>query len=62
MYYETPEFFTKGLNSTPFLVVTFSIVTFSILSMGLALEWWVHYFYGKFAKEMRKVIDQLKEE
>jgi hypothetical protein len=62
MYYETPEFFTKGLNSTPFLVATFSIVIFSILFMGLALEWWVYYFYGKYAKEMRKVIDELKEE
>jgi membrane-bound ClpP family serine protease len=62
MYYETPNFFAKGLNSTPFLVTTFSIVIFSILFMGLALEWWVQYFYGKYAKEMRKVIDQLKEE
>jgi membrane-bound ClpP family serine protease len=62
MYYETPDFFAKGINSTPFLVTTFSIVIFSILFMGLALEWWVHYFYGKYAKEIRKVIDQLKEE
>jgi uncharacterized membrane protein len=62
MYYEMPDFFAKGLNSTPFLIATFSIVTFSILFMGLALEWWVHFCYGKFAKEMRKVIDQLKEE
>jgi len=62
MYYETPNFFAKGINSTPFLITTFSIVIFSILFMGLALEWWVHYFYGKYAKEMRKVIDQLKEE
>ncbi|PWA11724.1 hypothetical protein [Flavobacterium laiguense] len=62
MYYETPEFFAKGLNSTPFLVTTFSIVIFSILFMGLALEWWVHYFYGKYAKEIRKVLDALKEE
>jgi membrane-bound ClpP family serine protease len=62
MYYVTPDFFTKGLNSTPFLVTTFSIVTFSILFMGVALEWWVHYFYGKYAKEIRKVIDELKEE
>jgi hypothetical protein len=30
--------------------------------MGLALEWWVQYFYGKYAKEIRKVIDELKEE
>jgi uncharacterized membrane protein len=62
MYYETPEFFAKGLNSTPFLGATFSIVIFSILFMGLALEWWVHYFYGKYAKEIRKVLDELKEE
>jgi uncharacterized membrane protein len=62
MYYKTPDFFSNGLNSTPFLVTTFSIVIFSILFMGLALEWWVHFFYGKYAKEIRKVIDELKEE
>lgn len=38
------------------------IIFFTIISMGLALEWWVHHFYGKYAKEIRKVIDQLKEE
>lgn len=62
MYYKIPDFFAKGFSSTPFLVTTFSIVIFSILFMGLALEWWVHFFYGKYAKEIRKVIDQLKEE
>ena len=44
------------------LISVFTIVTFSILFMGLALEWWVHYFYGKYAKEIKKVIDELKEE
>ena len=62
VYFKNPDFFTKGLNSTPFLVTTFSIVFFPILFMGLVGEWWVHYFYGKYAKEIRKVIDQLKEE
>lgn len=62
MHYKVPEFFTNELNNIPFLVTTFSIVIFSILFMGLALEWWVHFFYGKYAKEIRKVIDQLKEE
>ncbi|CAD0001205.1 MULTISPECIES: hypothetical protein [Flavobacterium] len=38
------------------------LVFFSIICMGLALEWWVHRFYGKYAKEIRKVIDELKEE
>lgn len=44
------------------LISVFAVVTFSILFMGLALEWWVQYFYGKYAKEIRKVIDELKEE
>lgn len=44
------------------LIGIFSGVTFSILFMGLGLEWWVQHFYGKYAKEIRKVIDQLKEE
>ncbi len=60
-YYEIPEFFNKGLNSTSFLVTTFSIVVFSILNMGIALEWWAHHFYGNYAAAMRKVIDELKE-
>lgn len=44
------------------LTSVFIVVVVSILSMGLVLEWWVHYFYGKYAKEIRKVIDELKEE
>ncbi|WP_281636619.1 hypothetical protein [Flavobacterium marginilacus] len=62
MHYKIPDFFAKGINSTPFLITTFSVVIFSILFMGLALEWWVHFFYGKYAKEIRKVLDELKEE
>lgn len=33
-----------------------------VLAMGLMLEVWVHFFYGKYAKEIRKLIDELKEE
>lgn len=40
----------------------FFIVLFTMLFMGLSLEWWVHKFYGKYAQEIRKVIDELKEE
>ncbi|NHM06595.1 hypothetical protein G4D82_05130 [Flavobacterium sp. CYK-4] len=61
-YWHWPDFFNKGFNSTPFLAITFAIVVFSILYMGFALEWWVKHFYGKYAQEMRKVIDSLKEE
>lgn len=31
------------------------------VSIGFVTEWWVHKFYGKYAKEIRKVIDELKE-
>ena len=39
-----------------------SIVIFVMLFMGISLEWWVHHFYGKFAQEIKNVIDELKEE
>ena len=32
-----------------------------MISVGFITEWWVNYFYGKYAKEIRKVIDELKE-
>jgi hypothetical protein len=44
------------------IISVFSVVVFTILSMGLALEWWVRFFYGKYANEIKKVIDELKEE
>ncbi|MWB93625.1 hypothetical protein GON26_04585 [Flavobacterium sp. GA093] len=44
------------------LLALFSIVVSSMLFMGIALEWWVRKFYGKYAEEIRKVIDELKEE
>ncbi|TDO95464.1 hypothetical protein [Flavobacterium sp. 245] len=56
-----PGFLTTGITNYQ-LVVLFGIVVFSMLFMGVALEWWVHKFYGKYAKEIKKVIDELKEE
>lgn len=32
-----------------------------MISVGFMTEWWVNYFYGKYAKEIRKIIDELKE-
>lgn len=55
------EIVLSNLQNTH-MVALFIVVALSILFMGLALEWWVHYFYGKYAKEIRKVIDELKEE
>jgi hypothetical protein len=63
-YYELskiPGFFADGFTNYQ-LAGLFSVVVFCMLFMGIALEWWVHKFYGKYAKEIRKVIDELKEE
>lgn len=46
---------------------TFSIIgvgiglAITILAVGLMLEWWVYYYYGKYAKDIRKILGELKE-
>ena len=44
------------------LITLFVSIAFCILFMGIALEWWVKHFYGKYANEIKKVIDELNEE
>jgi hypothetical protein len=61
LYFTLPNgatFFTDSTNS----IALFLSVLFSMLFIGLGLEWWVHFFYGKYAKEIRTVLDELKEE
>ena len=61
LYFTLPNaatLFTDSTNS----IALFVSVLFSMLFMGVALEWWVHYYYGKYAKEIRTVLDELKEE
>ena len=61
LYFTLPNgatFFTDSTNS----ITLFLSVLFSMLFMGIASEWWVHFFYGKYAKEIRTVLDELKEE
>jgi hypothetical protein len=61
LYFELPNgvtLFTDRNNS----IMLFVYVLFSMLFTGAALEWWVHFFYGKYAKEIRTVLDELKEE
>lgn len=62
LYLKMPDFFQSGIQNHSLLIAILSIVLFSMLFTGIVLEWWVQYFYGKYAREMRKVIDQLKEE
>jgi hypothetical protein len=61
LYFQLPKA-SDLFTSNSHLIWLFGVVIFAILSMGLSLEWWVHHFYEKYAKELRKVLDQLKEE
>ena len=45
------------------LVVQFAVgFVCSLLAMGFATEWWVHHFYGRYAHEIKRLLDKLKEE
>ena len=52
---------SQGLSDGQ-LGMLLAVVGITILLMGWSLERWVQHFYGKYAKEIRKVIDELKEE
>ncbi|TDW50392.1 hypothetical protein EV144_102831 [Flavobacterium sp. 270] len=43
------------------LLLYIGVFVATILAIGLLTEFWVQHFYGKYAKEIRKVIDELKE-
>lgn len=60
-FYKISGFFDNEFSNGQ-LIGFFLVVVFTVLFMGISLEWWVHKFYGKFAKEIKKVIDELKEE
>ena len=48
--------------SNSVLITTLIIISSAILFVGLMTEWWVQHYYGKYAKEIKKVIEELKEE
>jgi hypothetical protein len=62
IFHLAPDIINEGMESKKFLIPAFIIITFSVLFMGVVTEWWVNYFYGKDIKEIRKVINELKEE
>lgn len=57
---EFPKF-TSIEKRNEFIAVLVVLFVGFVMSIGFVTEWWVHKFYGKYAKEIRKVIDELKE-
>jgi len=59
------EQFTAFLNKKSgdyFIATILGIFVGMTLSIAFMTEWWVNHFYGKYAKDIRKIIDELKEE
>ena len=55
----TESSFQKTMEGLVWVAIVIFVVI--IASMALITEWWVNQFYGKYAKEIKKVIDELKE-
>lgn len=53
--------FMKKDSADAFIWVLIGVFVAMTASIAFATEWWVNHFYGKYAKEIRKVIDELKE-
>lgn len=44
------------------LFIFFIFFSAIIILVALITNWWVNYYYGKYAKQIKKVLDELKEE
>lgn len=63
VFYNEPKTFQfiEGNLDTGIIIAVLITLIFSILSIAVVAEYWVHYFYGKYAKEIRKILNELKE-
>ncbi len=57
----TEKIITDGQINYSFLSVIICAFIISVLFIGLITEFWVNQHYGKYAKQIRGVIDELKE-
>jgi hypothetical protein len=63
IYYKIPKFadlLSSQLQQNKLLVLLL-ILIFTIILIGFVTEIWVQSVYGKYAKQIRKVLDELKE-
>lgn len=63
IYHKIPKFadLLSGQIQQNKLFVPLLILIFAIILIGFVTEIWVQSFYGKYAKQIRKVLDELKE-
>ena len=57
----TEKIITDGVINYSFLSVIICAFIISVLLIGLITELWVNHYYGKYAKQIRSLLDELKE-
>ena len=57
----TEKIITDGVINYSFLSVIICAFIISVLLIGLITDLWVNYYYGKYAKQIRSLLDELKE-
>ncbi|MCC9072590.1 hypothetical protein LNQ49_13470 [Flavobacterium sp. F-65] len=62
--FKTPEMIQvfNGEIEQSKLIFIVGLLMFTILIMGLFTEVWVYFFYGKYARQIKKILEELKEE
>jgi RNAse (barnase) inhibitor barstar len=59
---EIKDFILNQESANFFLWIMLTSFVSMMVTIAFVTEWWVNHFYGKYAKEIRKVLDELKEE
>jgi hypothetical protein len=49
-------------NLEPYVLKLAGFLVLFMVLMGILAEWWTNYYYGRYAKALRKILDELKEE
>ncbi|MEP6803601.1 MAG: hypothetical protein ABI892_03685 [Flavobacterium sp.] len=64
LFYKNPDAaaILNGNFDSAKLVFNVAVLVITILLIGVLTEFWVSFYYGKYAKEIKKVIEELKEE
>ena len=57
----TEKIITDGVINYSFLSVIICAFIISVLLIGLITDLWVNYYYDKYAKQIRSLLDELKE-
>jgi Ca2+/Na+ antiporter len=56
------KYYTQNNISTVTFIPLLALILFTMGLIILLTHWWVEHFYGKYAKQIKQLLDELKEE